>query len=432
MFQQNLILLLCAATSATTLSADDWPQWRGANRDGVLQESGLITSFPDSELKADWSVELGSGYSGPTVANGRVYVTDRDPDRKEIASERVFCFNAEDGNLIWKHKYETEYSVGYTAGPRASVTIHQGLAIAVGAMGHLKCFAAATGDVHWEHDLNTEYDVRMPIWGITAAPLVYQDLVIQIAAGAGDACVVAFDLETGQEKWRAIDERAGYSAPILIRQGNQDVVVCWTGESITGLNPATGKTFWSIPMLPRQMPIGVPTPVVQDEYLFVSSFYDGAMLIRLDLDKPKAEKVWHRVGQDEKNTDALHCMISTPIIKGDFIYGFDSYGELRCLDLKTGDRLWEDTTAVPRARWATVHTIRHGDREIMFNDQGELIFAKLTPDGFQEISRAKLIARTKKQLNRRGGVTWSHPAISDGYIYIRNDKRLLRASLKAE
>lgn len=432
MVQRNLVLLLSAVASATMLSADDWPQWRGVNRDGVLKESGLITSFPGSELTADWSVKLGSGYCGPTVANGRVYVTDRDPDQNEIARERVFCFRAQDGSLIWDHEYETEYSVGYTAGPRASVTVHNGLAISVGAMGHLKCFDATTGEVNWEHDLNAQYNIRMPIWGITAAPLVYKDSVIQIAAGAGDACVVAFDLNTGQEKWHAIDERAGYSAPILIRQGNQDVVVCWTGESITGLNPTSGEIFWSVPMLPRQMPIGVPTPIVENEYLFVSSFYDGAMLIRLNLDEPKAEKVWHRIGQDEKNTDALHCMISTPIFKGGYIYGFDSYGELRCLDLKSGDRVWEDTSAVPRARWATVHTIKHGDREIMFNDQGELIFANLTPDGFNEISRAKLIAPTKKQLNRRGGVTWSHPAISEGYIYIRNDKELLRASLKAD
>jgi outer membrane protein assembly factor BamB len=156
------------------------------------------------------------------------------------------------------------------------------------------------------------------------------------------------------------------------------------------------------------------------------------MLIRLDLDRPAAEKVWHRVGFDEKNTDSLHCMISTPIIKGDFIYGVDSYGELRCLEIETGDRVWEDTTAVPRARWATIHTIRHHDREIMLNDQGQLIFATLSPEGYSEQSRASLIAPTRTQLPRRGGVTWAHPAIADGYIFARSDKELVCASLMAE
>jgi len=120
------------------------------------------------------------------------------------------------------------------------------------------------------------------------------------------------------------------------------------------------------------------------------------------------------------------------MIKGDFIYGVDSYGELRCLELKTGDRVWENTTAVPRARWATIHIIRDGDREIMLNDQGHLIFATLSPTGYAEHSRAKLIAPTRMQLNKRGGVTWSHPAIANGYIYARSDKELVCASLMAE
>ena len=269
----------------------------------------------------------------------------------------------------------------------------------------------------------------MPIWGIAAAPLVYNNLVIQVVAGSGGACVVAFDVSTGQERWRAIDERAGYSAPILVQQADQDVVVCWTGDSVTGLNPNTGESYWRVPMVSRKMPIGVATPVFKDGYLFVSSFYDGSMLLRLDREKPAAKQIWRRVGVDEKNTDALHCMISTPIIKGDHIYGVDSYGELRCLDLMTGDRVWEDTTAVPRARWATIHTIQHGDREIMLNDQGQLIFANLTPRGYSETSRAKLIDPTRLQLNKRGGVTWAHPAIANGFVYARSDKELVCAPL---
>jgi len=410
--------------------ADDWPQWRGVNRDAVLHDANLAESLPRGPLPRRWTVPVGAGYSGPTVAEGRVYLADRGPKDADREIERVLCFDADTGQTLWTHQYDAPYTISYRAGPRASVTIHQGKAIAVGAMGHLKCLDAVTGDVQWQRSLNEEYDLKMPIWGIAASPLIYEDLVIQIAAGGEGNCVMAFDLATGKERWRAIDERAGYSAPIMIRQGEQDVVVCWTGESVTGLAPRTGEVFWRIAMPPRNMPIGVPTPVVQDDHLFVSSFYDGSMLIRIDPDQPQAEKRWHRVGIDEKNTDALHCMISTPVIKGDYIYGVDSYGELRCLDLATGDRIWEDTTAVPQARWATIHTIRHGDREIMLNDRGELIFATLTPSGFQEHSRAKLIAPTREQLNKRDGVVWAHPAIADGFIYIRSDVELVCASLR--
>ena len=179
------------------------------------------------------------------------------------------------------------------------------------------------------------------------------------------------------------------------------------------------------------MPIGVPTPVVQDDRLFVSSFYDGSMLIKLDKERPSASKLWHRIGIDERNTDALHSMISGPIIKGDCIYGVDSYGEFRGLDLETGDRIWEDLSVVPKARWATIHIIRNGNDEIMLNDQGELLFTTLSREGIAIRSRSKLIDRTTQQLKRRGGVVWSHPAIADGLIFARNDKALVCASLRS-
>ena len=418
---------------AAETSAEDWPQWRGKNRDAVLHEDGLLETLPEGELPRLWSVPVGAGYSGPTVANGKVYVTDRGPEGAETEIERVLCFDAETGDAVWSHTYDSTYLIQYRAGPRASVTVHEGKAIAVGAMGQVSCLSADRGDLIWDVDLAQKYDARMPNWGITASPLVYDDLVIQVAAGRGAACIVALDLHTGQERWKAIDERAGYAAPIVIRQGAQDVVVCWTGESVSGLAPASGKVLWRIPMESRNMPIGVATPVVQDDLLFVSSFYDGSMLIRFDQERPQAEKVWWRIGRDERNTDALHCMISTPILKGDHIYGVDSYGELRCLDLKTGDRIWEDQTAVERNRWATIHIVRHGDREIMVNEQGELIFAQLVPTGYRESSRCKLIDPTRKQLRRRGGregVTWAHPAIANGQIFVRSDRELVCASLK--
>ena len=432
--QQCLPVLIIFISLIEHGSADDFPQWRGVNRDGVLNESNLLGQLPEGNLPRKWSVPIGSGYSGPTVADGRVYVTDRGLGDSDNEVERILCFDAENGDLIWEHAYKVnyndgDYNIGYKAGPRAAVTIHNGKALSVGAMGNFKCLDASTGKVLWEHALADTYKVRMPIWGITAAPLVHDDLVIQIVSGSGDACVVAFDLLSGKERWRAIDELAGYSAPIMIRQGKQDVAVCWTGESVTGLDPASGKTLWRLPMKPRNMPIGVATPIVSQQYLFVSSFYDGSMLIELDLEKPEVKQVWRRIGTDEKNTDSLHCMISTPLIKGDHIYGVDSYGELRCLELKTGDRIWEDTTAVPRARWATIHTFRDGDREIMLNDQGELIFATLTPDGFREHSRTKLLDPTRRQLPRRGGVTWAHPAIANGVIFARSDNELVAAPL---
>ena len=427
------LLAIGSIAPGSLATAEDWPQWRGVNRDGVLSSDvELLDQLPAGKMPRRWSVPLGAGYSGPTVVGNRVYVMDRLSENERDSRERVLCVDTETGKTVWSHVYSAPYTIQYTAGPRAAVTVHDGLAIAVGAMGHLYCLDAATGEVVWKHELETEYDAKLPIWGIAGAPLVHNGLVIQIASGANGSCIVAFDLKTGKEQWRSVDEPAGYSAPIVIRQGDSDVIVCWTGASISGLDPQTGKVFWRVPMASRNMPIGVPTPITDGKHLFVSSFYDGSMMIELDQTTPAAKQLWYRVGIDEKNTDALHCMIGTPLFKGDYIYGVDSHGELRCLKKSDGDRVWEDLSAVPRNRWGTIHIIQHGDSEIMLNDQGELILATLSPEGYSEHSRSKLLAPTLKQLPRRGGVTWSHPAIADGYIYARSDEELVCASLKKE
>jgi outer membrane protein assembly factor BamB len=411
-----------------TATCDDWPQWRGVQRDGIWQEKGIRTDLPDGQLPWTWSAEIGPGYSGPTVANGRVYVMDRKADdRNQI--ERVLCFDSKDGKLVWSHEYNALYKVGYPAGPRASVTIDQGLAYAVGSMGHFHCLNAADGSVIWKRDLQTEYEIEMPIWGIAASPLIYRDLVIQQVGGSKNACMVAFNKSDGKEVWRALPDRAGYSSPIVITQANQDVLVCWTGDSLSGLNPTTGSVIWSHVFRPSRMPIGISTPVLDGELLFVSSFYDGSMMIRAPKTSLTSELVWQKRGPDEKNTQSIHTMIGTNILENGHVYGADSYGEFRCLDAATGERVWEDLTAVPKARWAAIHMVRHEDHVWMFNERGELLITKLAPTGLTILDRCKLIEPTTVQLASRGGVCWSHPAFAEQSVFARNDKVLVKASL---
>jgi len=413
-------------------SADDWPQWRGPNRDGVWRETGIIEKFDGDELEPVWRVDIGSGYSGPTVADGRVYVTDRVTQPKQI--ERVHCFDEKTGKKLWSYEYDCIYrNVSYEAGPRASVTIHDGRAYALGTMGDFHCFDAATGKVLWKKDLDAEYRIRMPVWGIASAPLIEKDLVIVQIGGEDESDLVAFDRKTGAQRWHALSDQVSYVAPIVITQGGKRVLVCYTGDNVVGLDPATGRVYWRVPFPPKQMVIGIATPVYDGHHLFLTNFFDGSMLLELSKSEPRARQVWHRVGESEKMTDALQSIISTPVIRDGYIYGVDSYGELRCLELMTGDRVWEDLTAVPKARWATIHFVEHGDKYWMFNEKGELIIGKLSPSGFTEIDRAKIIEPTRDQLpSRRGGVTWSHPAFADKHIFVRNDNELRCIDLSAK
>ncbi len=418
--------LLTATWQNETAQAEDWPQWRGPGRDGVWHVEGLVKELPDGQIPLVWSKEIGSGYSGPTVAEGKVYVMDR-----TATDERVICLDSATGEEVWVHTYPAEYTVSYKAGPRASVTIDNGKAYAVGSMGFFHCFDAATGKILWKRDLNKEYDIQMPIWGIAASPLIYKQTVILQVSGADGACMVAFNLADGKEVWRSLNERAGYSSPVVIQQAGQDVLVCWTGESLSGLDPNTGKVHWAHPMLPRNMPIGIATPCVDNERVFVSSFYDGSLMIRTPKDKLTSSVIWRAIGTDEQNTASLHTMIGTPIFEGDYVYGVDSYGEFRCLNANTGDRIWEDLSAVPKARWSTIHMVKQANTNTvwMFNERGELLITNLSPTGLKILDRCQLIEPTKAQLPQRGGVCWSHPAFAEKSIFIRNDNRIVRASL---
>lgn len=426
-------VLLCAICLAgMSAIGDDWPQWRGIDRDGRWHETGIIESLPKGQLPLMWKVPIGPGYSGPTVAGGLVYVTDRNTEGGK-EQERILCFDAETGKPVWKVEYDAPYDgIGYPAGPRASVSIDHGKAYALGSAGNLHCCDAKTGDVIWQRDLRKDYRIEMPIWGVSASPLVVGDQIIAQISGADGACIVSLDTASGKEKWKALKEPGQYSAPILIKQGSEQVVVVWTGASVSGLKLEDGNILWTVPWKPKNMPIGCATPVVSGDTLFFTSFYDGSLMLRFDRNEPKVETLWKIVGPSENNTDALQSIISTPIVREGYVYGVDSYGELRCLDAKTGHRLWENLTATPKSRWSTIHFVEQGDRDWLFNERGELLIGKLSPSGFEEFSRAKVIEPTTDQLRQRGGVCWSHPAFAMKSIFARNDKGLVRASLKAE
>jgi outer membrane protein assembly factor BamB len=426
-----VLLTVVVGVWAGACFAADWPQWRGANRDGVWTETGLVERFAAAQLPVQWRVAVGSGYCGPTVADGRVFVMDRVV--KPARQERVQCFDAETGNPLWSYAYDCVYErVQYEAGPRASITISDGRAYSLGTMGHLHCFDVKSGKVLWSHDCRKEYAARVPIWGIAGAPLVEGDLLIVPVGGKDNACLMAFDRVTGQEKWRALKDGVSYSAPIVIDQAGKRVLVCITDERIAGLDPQTGQLHWEHAFVPKEMEITIATPVFDGKHLVVTSFYDGMVVLNVNPDKLAVELLWQRRGTSEQKTDALHCCISTPMVLGEHIYGVDSYGELRCLALKTGDRIWEDLRATPKARWSNIHMVRNADKVWMFNERGELIITRLAPDGFHEISRAKLLDPTEEQLGQRGGVCWSHPAFANKRIYARNDTELVCADLAAK
>jgi outer membrane protein assembly factor BamB len=219
-----------------------------------------------------------------------------------------------------------------------------------------------------------------------------------------------------------------------VEAGGARQLIVWHPRAVASLNPATGEIYWEQPFDVR-FGMTVATPVFSRHGLLVSAFYNGSRLYRLDPNKPAAELVWRGNSDSEIETDGLHALVTTPVVDGDYIYGIDSYGQLRCLDARTGKRVWETLELTgENARWTSAQIVKNGDRYFINNDRGDLILAKLSPQGYEEIDRVTILKPTNPTQRRRelGAVSWTHPAYANRHMIIRNDQEMVRYSLEAE
>ncbi len=444
---------LYAAIGAVLLSltipiagrADDWPQWLGPERDGVWRETGIVEKFPPGGPRVRWRTPVGGGYAGPAVADGRVYLMDRqlpegvrnpaNPFAKERVpgSERVLCLSAENGKVLWKYEYQCDYQISYPAGPRTTPVVHGGRVYALGAMGDLLALDAVTGKLIWSRNLAKDYQFAAPLWGCSAHPLLDGDRLICMVGGEGTT-VVAFHKDTGKELWRALTAKEpGYCPPMIYTAGGKRQLIVWHPEAVNSLDPETGKLYWSQPFR-LKAGLAIPTPRQAGDLLFVTAFYNGPMMLKLDSGKPAATVLWKGNSDSEMKTDGLHAIMSTPFIKDGHIYGVCSYGQLRCLKVDSGERVWETLAATTPnnrpARWANAFLVAHENRFFLFNEKGDLIIARLTPKGYDEIDRAHLLEPTGVAMGR--DILWSHPAFANRCLFARNDKEIICVSLAVE
>lgn len=432
----SAISVICVAVLATVVSAaganaEDWPQWMGPQRDGVWRETGIVEKFPADGLKAKWRVKVAGGYSGPAVVGGRVFLTDyvresgdatNSPSRRNklTGTERVLCFDADTGKRLWAHESAVDYEVSYPAGPRAVPTVHGGLVYTLGAMGQLTCMKAANGDVVWSKDLQAEYKVETPIWGFCGHPLVDGDRLICLVGGEGSVAV-ALNRHTGKELWKAVSAREpGYAPPTIIEAGGTRQLLIWDADKLNSLNPENGRVYWAQPLQP-DYGMSIMAPQQHGDLLFASGIGNVGAAFRLSEERPAAELVWKG-----NSTSGVYCANSTPLIVDGVIYGVCCRrGQLRGVELTTGKRLWEtiDPTSGGRgAGHATAFLTRNGDRWFLFNEQGDLIIARLTRDGYEEISRTHLIDPTGEAFGR--SVVWTAPAFAGKCVFVRNDREL--------
>ena len=416
----------------------------GPERDGIWRESGIVEKFPEGGPKVLWRSPVKAGYVGPAVADGRVYLLDRQAgpplERKpgEIprmpGNERVLCLDAATGQVVWERAYDCPYTIAYPAGPRATPVVRDGRVFTLGAMGDLRCWEAKDGTPVWSRNLPADFRAEPPVWGYAAHPLLDGSRLICLVGGTNSA-VVAFDKDTGKELWRALTAKEiGYAPPVLHTVGDARQLIVWHADAVAGLDPADGAVRWTHPYpvggKPQRPEVTIAMPRVSGDLLFLTSFYQGSLLLRMPTTGSEASVVWNRRSrkQSEKD-DGLHTVMSTPVIQGDALYGICAGGELRCLDLKTGDRRWESLEIFggQAGFFANAFLVRQGDRCFFWTDHGELGIGQLSPEGFKLVSRAKLL---EPQENTRGrDVLWCHPAFAQRSVFLHNGRELLRVSL---
>jgi outer membrane protein assembly factor BamB len=417
--------------SALAVRADDWPQWRGPHRDGVWRETGILASFPPGGLKVHWRAPVGWGWSSPVVAQGRVYLTDCVPMLPK-AQERLLCFDAATGQPLWSYSSDVTYAPNTfyvdkagrptTPGqtPAPTPVVHAGKVYAVGMLGQVLCFDALKGDVLWKKDLGKDYQLgEFPC--PKTSPLIEGGLLILLLGGKPAACVVALDKDSGREVWTALAESVTNSSPLALTAGGKRQLIVWTQESVTSLDPATGKPHWR-QRLVSTTEAAVSSPVAHDDLLLV-----GGLMFKLAPDKSAASVLWPEAKGESRR---ILSNTSTALVRGDYVFSAKSSGQFVCLEARTGKQVWETDKVTDLKGGASIHPTPNGDSVFLYTDRGELILAKLTPKGYHEVSRTRLLAPTYPFGGRK--VAWPPAVYANRCVFARSDQELVCASLAAE
>lgn len=421
---------LCASVGflSAPAFAEDWPQWRGPTRDNVWHEQGIMETFPAEGLKIRWRVPLGPSWSSPVIADGHVYVTDV-VLQKPKAIERLQCIEESSGKVLWTHAHDAPYpdwsfTPGQENGPSVTPIVQDGKVWMLGAIGGLYCLDTKTGAVIWQKDLAKDYG--MDGFSTNASPLIDGEKLMLVIGGKPDAGVIALNKNSGKELWRALDEASANSSPIILEAAGKRQIAVWTQQSVSALDPNNGAVLWRQRLL-TSSDNTVSTPVAQGDLLLI-----GGLMLKLDQDKPGASILW-------PDTKAVSHRVlsntSTAMLTEGHVYSATTKGELVCLDAQTGARIWTKDGLTSKASGTAIHFFPQGNSGgngsvLLYTDQGNLIRAKLTPQGYAEVSRAKLLEPVYTFSGRK--LCWSPPAFANGCVFARNEKEMVCAELKAE
>jgi len=425
-----IIILLCSvvvfydATNQVCL-AQDWPQWRGPNRDGVIEGFSVPKIWPKS-LKLKWKTQVGTGHSSPIVSEEIIYIHTRKNEREVASSMRL-----DSGMTSWSRSYPVSYAMNPAAtshgkGPKSTPVIYNSKLYTLSINGILSCFDAWEGDLEWQKDFLDKFPKTEPLYGTAMSPIVESDMIIAHFGGHDKGALMAFDAETGDVKWNWEGDGPGYSSPIVVEFEGTKQIVTQTQKYCVGISVATGELLWSIPFTTRYdqnivtpviykkmspFPSETPTFPPKDLLIF-SGLGKGTMAIKVikQGDSWSTEQIWHN--------SEISMYMNSPVLSGDLLFGLSRQrgGYFFCLNAQTGSTLW--TSDGGQGENAAI--LSAGEVLFFLTTNSELLVVKRSEKSFEQIARYKVADKP----------TWAHPVILGKQILIKDDSTLALWSLE--
>jgi len=403
--KRTAALVSCLA-AALASNAQDWPQWRGPNRDGKAEGFKAPATWP-KELNQKWKVAVGSGDATPALVGGKLYVFSRQ-DTDEITRS----LDAATGKEEWSDKYNAPTVSGPDGphgGPRSSPAVADGKVVTLGVGGTVSCLDAANGKVLWRKD---DFKGAWPKFHTSVSPIIAGGLAIVQLGKESDGAVVAYDLASGEQKWKWATEGPGYASPVLATIGGTKMIITATSKSVVGLDAATGKLLWQTAFAPSGMAYNAATPVVEGETVYISGQGPGRGTKALKIEKSgdvfSAKEVW-------SNADNA-VQFNTPVLKKGRLYGLTGRDNWFCINAENG-----------QSEWSAPSGGRRGFGSIV--DAGPVLLA-LTPS-----AQLTVIEPNDKEFKQLAsykvgeGDTYAYPIAAGNKVYVKDKDSVTQYSL---
>ncbi|MDB6148681.1 MAG: Pyrrolo-quinoline quinone [Chthoniobacter sp.] len=408
-----LRVLPALVLTALTVSAADWPQWRGPDRTGHVRAGEPVPEKLAPEPRVIWRTPIGEGFASPVISGGRVFYLDNQ-DAQEVAH----AVDAATGKELWQATIFSSHKDGFGIGPRCTPVADGDRVFVQSAKGEFQCLNAADGKVIWRKNFVDDFGAiyigekgkaaGASRHGATGSPIVDGENVIAQVGGMQGASLVAFKKTTGDVVWKSENDQTAYAAPFIATMAGVKQVISFTADALIGLQTRDGKPLWRVP-LKTNLGRHVTTPNVWRDLVVVASHQIGLVATKLTstAGAVTASEAWVN--------KAMTINFSSPVVVDDHLYGLGPAKNLICIDLATGQLAWENPGLTPTsADRAEAAFLVMGKNVLALNDVGELILFAADPAGYKELGRTQAC-----------GTNWCNPAYADGRLYLRDARELI-------